>query len=50
MTNNTGTEAVNVGVKGPVLYGFSRGAKFYGVNILAELDSAGEYSRVNILS
>ena len=43
ITKNTDTDAVNVRVNGPVLYGFSKGAKFYGVNILSELDSPGEY-------
>jgi len=43
ITKNTDTDAINVQVKGPVLYGFSQGAKFYGVNILSELDSPGEY-------
>jgi hypothetical protein len=43
VANNTDTGATNVEVKGPVLYGFSKGAKFYGVNILSELDEPGEY-------
>ena len=34
---------VQVSVKGPVLYGFSQRAKFYGINILSELDTPGEY-------
>lgn len=30
-------------VEGPVLYGFSEKAKFYGINLLCELDAPGEY-------
>ena len=37
------TGDAQVSVEGPVLYGFSAKAKFYGINLLAELDAPGEY-------
>ena len=37
------TKTLQVSVKGPVLYGFSPRAKFYGINIRSELDAPGEY-------
>jgi len=40
---NATSGAVRVRVEEPVLYGFTEGAKFYGVNILSELDAPGEY-------
>jgi len=43
VTKDDKTGAANIAVNGPVLYGFSKGAKFYGVNILSELDAPGEY-------
>lgn len=43
VTKDDETGAATVAVNGPVLYGFSKGAKFYGVNILSELDAPGEY-------
>ena len=43
IVQNKSTAEPQISVAGPVLYGLSKGAKFYGINLLSELDSPGEY-------